>query len=625
MRILTVKSLVILLFILFLFSCHKKSNLEQALELAGNNRTEMENVLQHYNQNPCDSLKYKAACFLIENMKYKFSFTKDTNNQWIIKSDIKEMRDSLLINHIDNVFMAENYQWTKRIPFPDFCEYLLPYRMGNEPLENWMPVYRKYLSAAIDSLSAKNLSDSAVCAYLITTLFTSNTLRSFSNVTDPIPSSLLDMKDLDCRLYAMLGCYVMQTLGIPVAWDFTPQWANRSMGHDWNVLLSSKRPIPFLFGDQTPFGEHFTNERKCYDKLAKVYRRTFEIQQNSLALLNIKEDIPPFFNDTYFKDVSEFYFTPFNVKVKFTIPPPKKKKIAYIMVFDNTKWQPIHWAKIKGRKATFANMAAGCMYIVMYYHANQFFPASNPFYINDSGNIEYIKANQKEPITISLFRKYPDVRMRTFCKEMIGGCFQASNNEKIRDNDKHFKDMDVLYAIEKVPEVKWYDIKVNNPKKYRYVRYWSGFGGWGNMAEIEFYTSNEGQPEKLSGKIIGTEPNYITDGTTRSLAFDGDPLTYFVEYDSNGAWVGLDLGTPQLIDSIRFLPRNDDNNIRIGDEYELMYWDKGKWISLGKQKAKDYVLHYMNVPENALYLLHDNTRGAEERIFTYENGKQVWW
>jgi hypothetical protein len=26
-----------------------------------------------------------------------------------------------------------------------------------------------------------------------------------------------------------------------------------------------------------------------------------------------------------------------------------------------------------------------------------------------------------------------------------------------------------------------------------------------------------------------------------------------------------------------------------------------------------------------LYLLQNLTKGKEERIFTYENGKQVWW
>jgi len=54
--------------------------------------------------------------------------------------------------------------------------------------------------------------------------------------------------------------------------------------------------------------------------------------------------------------------------------------------------------------------------------------------------------------------------------------------------------------------------------------------------------------------------------------------------------------------------------------------DKVWWISLGKQiGTKSQVLIYKNVPSNALFWLRNHTRGKEERIFTYENGKQVWW
>jgi len=31
------------------------------------------------------------------------------------------------------------------------------------------------------------------------------------------------------------------------------------------------------------------------------------------------------------------------------------------------------------------------------------------------------------------------------------------------------------------------------------------------------------------------------------------------------------------------------------------------------------------VSANGLYILHNLTRGKEERIFTYEHGKQIWW
>ena len=46
------------------------SSLELALRMAKDNRTELEKVLYYYQQDAIDSLKYKAACFLIENMPY---------------------------------------------------------------------------------------------------------------------------------------------------------------------------------------------------------------------------------------------------------------------------------------------------------------------------------------------------------------------------------------------------------------------------------------------------------------------------------------------------------------------------------------------------------------------------
>jgi hypothetical protein len=48
-----------------------------ALQSAKNNRKELEKVLRHYQKNPADSLKYKAACFLIENMYYLINLFRE--------------------------------------------------------------------------------------------------------------------------------------------------------------------------------------------------------------------------------------------------------------------------------------------------------------------------------------------------------------------------------------------------------------------------------------------------------------------------------------------------------------------------------------------------------------------
>ena len=71
----------ILLFFCISTSCssnHQDTKLEKALILAGNNRSTFENVLKHYKN---DSLKYKAARFLIENMPYHYSLEEELHQQ----------------------------------------------------------------------------------------------------------------------------------------------------------------------------------------------------------------------------------------------------------------------------------------------------------------------------------------------------------------------------------------------------------------------------------------------------------------------------------------------------------------------------------------------------------------
>jgi len=86
------------------------------------------------------------------------------------------------------------------------------------------------------------------------------------------------------------------------------------------------------------------------------------------------------------------------------------------------------------------------------------------------------------------------------------------------------------------------------------------------------------------------------------------------------------MGNQHKIKKIRFIPVNDGNNIAPGDHYELFYFnaDNG-WTSCGNKIADSFELVFDDVPSGALYLLRNHTRGVEERIFTYENGEQVWW
>jgi hypothetical protein len=75
---------------------------------------------------------------------------------------------------------------------------------------------------------------------------------------------------------------------------------------------------------------------------------------------------------------------------------------------------------------------------------------------------------------------------------------------------------------------------------------------------------------------------------------------------------------------IKKYPEDPGNYIIPGFHYELYYWDKD-WISLGKQLATTNYLIYDHVPANALLFIRNLDAGFQERIFTYENGQQIWW
>ena len=107
---------------------------------------------------------------------------------------------------------------------------------------------------------------------------------------------------------------------------------------------------------------------------------------------------------------------------------------------------------------------------------------------------------------------------------------------------------------------------------------------------------------------------------TNLKAFDGDPLTYNNYMD----WVGIDLGQARTLQEVRLLPRTDDNGIAVGHLYKLFYFGRNGWVEAATQRATGQELTFADVPGGALYWLQDVTRGREERIFTYEDGRVVF-
>jgi hypothetical protein len=427
------------------------------------------------------------------------------------------------------------------------------------------------------------------------------------------PLLLLNIKQGLCYDYSLLATYIFRSLGIPSGIDFTPQWANRSMGHDWNTVFDSKsRMMDYSMGAHGEIlGEHLENKGS---KKSKVFRESYAKQPDTPGMYKDEEEVPDLFWNPLIKDVSDKYLDCADITVPVKIAPPETKKFFYLCNFNNREWIPIHWGRIAEKQGIFTKMGKDVAYMPMYYDNGLLLPASDPFILTKEEKIIYLTPDTLNTQTMILKRKYTAKNVAGRGKKLSGGKFQVANKPD-------FSDSITVYTIKDTPEVCYNRVNLNLNETYGYFRFLAPKGSaGGEIAELEIY-NNEGL--KLQGTITGNGDCYRGFGLKN--VFDGNPLSYYRSRHPDSGEVGLDFGKPASILYFRFLPRNDDNFIHEGEEYELFYWDR-QWISLGRKTGTDLqYLEYTNAPGNALFWLHNHTKGKEERIFTYENGEQVWW
>ena len=648
------------LLVLFLcISCGRKQNyLEDALQMAGDNRPELEKVLAHYSKKPEDSLKYKAAVFLIENMPGHYSYKNEdyvqayydelcksvspeydnVTNKRIIEGisakyndgrvrefvwDIQTLPASYLIDNIEQAFSVwEKGEWAIQVAFGDFCEYILPYK-GNElqPLDNWREYARDMLKADVDQLHYCGLYRNLT--FQAATSVSKEIIKLCRQEPPPGGVNAIPLKDIrtvtlmpfgSCADYTVVALAAMRSKGIPIMEDYTPQWPFQALGHSWTVILNNQgKNMVFSAGSSNPGELHKPDE-----KMAKVFRRCYAINRDVLDIHLSEKYIPSAFQNFSIKDVTDEYMVADDVEIKIPSTFRNKRQYAYLAVFDNRNWIPVHFGKVKGGKAIFTKMGRNCMYLPVFYDESGIVPFSAPFYITPRGKIQRYETDTTRTTAIDVYRKYFTAKhCYSVSNRMKGGKFEAANRAD-------FKDAVLLYEIPHIVIQSGMVETDTIENAYRYWRYVSADSCYSNVAELYFF--QQGREKKSAGKIIGTEGSYNNNPVwTREAVFDDDPLTFFDAPRPNGCWLGLDFGKPVRMDHISYTPRGDGNDVTPGDTHELLYWQDNQWISLGKRIANDIVLTYDNVPVNTIYRIRNLSRGKDERIFTYVDGKQVWW
>ncbi len=645
----TLKQLPFYLIVVATFACSRSSRLETALALAGDNAPQLQKVLDHYSANEADSLKLKAAVFLIENMPGHVSvdsakvseFYDGVNGLLDLRSKMKKNRDSIiafvgtleyskdmivqdihcitgdfLISNIDSVFKLWEKPWAKHLTFEEFCEYLLPYKYSEfQHLDNWREALISKFAYALDDVSENDFTYHYPYSigYALNDAFVSKlkpliTFRPYK--LGPL-SPFFNSKAInrisfgDCNDYAVINVAMMRSFGVPAVLEYVPQWGEIASGrHGWSTVCNISDFIPIPHTDKD-VGDVFFPDRK----LPKIFRYQYApIPEREEYIRNAKY-IYNYFAQ-FEKDITSEYVETRDI----AIPVDTKglaDKYAYIAVSNMRTWDIVDFGTIKRGKAHFKNMGMrDIVYIVYGFDGKELKIISDPFILRNTGEITYIKADMNQLDSVKIWRKYP--RSENTAKmenRIIGGKIQAST-DSLFTKDTTFYEIKDLYYPDLIPIV--------SDSTYRYWRYLAPAGSAGNIAEVQFFQN--GIDSMLTGRLFGTP------GENIEHVADNDWLTYYyIKNSKKTAWVAMDFGDTIRIDKVRCVPRSDDNAIHVGDVYELDYFADGKWHSRPQQTAAERYLIFDSVPKNSLMLLKNLSRGKQERIFTYENGKQKWW
>ncbi|MCP4685746.1 MAG: transglutaminase domain-containing protein [bacterium] len=408
---------------------------DEALSAAGDNRPELEKVLEHYAAEG-DSLKLEATYFLIANMEghsyvtymlhdsneveIEFNVLDYANYDELVAAaesleaergtidykrkekfeDLEYIKADFLINQIDLAFEAwRERPWTEYLSFEQFCEFILPYRGSNEPLEDWRGMFlEKYahipeqMEDASDPVGAARLINEDILTYF------GFDPRYYYHPTDQGLGEMLESKLGRCEDMTNITIYAMRANGLAVTSDYTPHWADQGNNHAWNaILVPGGKVVPFMGAEASP------GEYDLSGKAAKVYRKTFGQQADNLVFQEHKQDsVPRWLNGKSYVDVTAEYVSAISPTIEFSEQVPDSVDIAYICVFNSGEWKAIDWSRIEEDKVTFEDLGPDVILLPALYLNKEIVPWGPPFTLSETPAPKMFIADENSKTTMRL-------------------------------------------------------------------------------------------------------------------------------------------------------------------------------------------------------------------------------
>lgn len=647
--------------------------IQETLAFAGDNRKELEKVLEHYRD---DSLKYEAARFLIMNMPGAYSidssviencapfyevydsvtrvygcdtvpylFWNKRYKEWGSKVDsiwkvyrevyreklysrkvlydLNTLSASRLITEIDLAFEAwRGNVYTRDCSFDDFCEYILPYRRApGLVIDSARQIFHKRHQGQFFTQPEKDFKKEVVKV-----LRNYQCLTHSHNYGNGIPifsaATFEKLKHGLCEHRCWFNSLLLSSLGVMVAVDIVPAWGNRNDSHAWNVVIHNGETHafePFWDYDRWKYNRIYNN--RTYDKywgrfrLPKVYRKTYrQYLEGPLTDGGMEiEDIPALFRMVRKKDVSHEYFDTLNVEVRLQ-NIPTGERYAYLCVFNNYKWAPVQWGRITEGRVVFVGMGKDILYMPMYCKDGEMEVADQAFWLKPDGSKIFLKpGEERREIVVHNFTGDTSYHGNHKNNDYVSGIVLTGgkNRNILRDTICMFPEEMELWTVTVSPAM---------TDSLRYVRMHLPKDRLA-MGRLEFYKQTPGGIKRLDNSRFLQQLPISDWGESPAYIFDSWSSTGYNQVIPQG-YVDIDLGECCRLSQIRFCPYLN-GGFREDAEYELYYWD-AQWHSIAKQRGGN-TLHFRDVPDGALLMICKlNSNSAVSRPFIFADGEIRW-
>lgn len=530
----------------------------------------------------------------------------------------------------------QNVPWRDQVDFNDFCEYVLPSQLDVEPFGNLRKkLFKKYYPLLCKKGNIDELH--TAFSYVLTLLEDYNAPLYRLHYFLPLSVKNVGiLKAGDCFQTGLLKVMVLRALGIPATLDWVPAWGNYPGSHAQVTLIPRHGSRRLLTNNNLPESTNDVFEMSYfmdfndlnlynlppinpqldihYNKtIPKVYRYTWSAQPERIKLFRTAmpgELLSQF--KLYHKDVTAEYLACRDVRVPIS-SSPKYNRIAYLAVYNGGVWAPVAASLInEDQTALFADVGLNIVYLPMVCRRGILYPAGPPF-VNAKNGRHSIETDVRKTQKVKLYSKYP-----LFSYSAVSA-IQLYGSEILVGMERDISKAKIVHTIDKYAfYTQKIEIELANEIRYVFFRPRAPYST--DISEFVCYEKINGYYKKITGTLFCKSNQ--TDSSLRYLV-DDDLST---SYNGGADWFSLDLGEPKNgTIKILYCPKNDGNCIIPGNIYELFYWGRVKWVSLGTQMATVNHLVFNNVPGNSLLLLKCLSRGDEERIFTYENNRQIWW